>query len=93
MEDIYSRRATNFLLSAAVILFALSVITFTAVYVILFDTDCDPPPAISGGNVSVSQDGKSVTFTCDTGYSLNGDVTGTCLTDGTGWDVVPPTCG
>ena len=35
--------------------------------------------------------GSVATYTCDTGYNLNGDDTRTCQADGT-WSGVEPTC-
>ncbi len=35
--------------------------------------------------------GSTATYTCDTGYGVNGATTVTCGADGS-WSAVPPTC-
>ena len=51
---------------------------------------CDQPLNISDGYVS--SDGVTATYFCLTGYTLNGEENRHCLSDGSGWDGVSPTC-
>lgn len=53
--------------------------------------ECLTPSTPSDG--SVTADGETVTFTCNTGFTMSGDSTGTCNTDGTGWSIATPQCG
>lgn len=57
----------------------------------LFFPVCSTPTSPSYGTVSA--DGASVQFTCDTGYTMNGESFGFCTDDGTGWNIETPTCG
>ena len=54
------------------------------------------PPALAdptNGQVSIVTNtiGSTATYTCDTGYGVNGATTDTCGADGS-WSAVPPTC-
>ncbi|KAL4229790.1 hypothetical protein ACF0H5_010181 [Mactra antiquata] len=51
---------------------------------------CKSPPELGNGNIQ--ENGDSVTYTCNIGYSLNGPTQRTCNTDGTGWDGSDPSC-
>jgi len=53
---------------------------------------CDSPVSPANGSYMTSADGMSVTFSCDPGTSLQGDVTLTCDLDGTGWLGQRPVC-
>ncbi|XP_060585338.1 sushi, von Willebrand factor type A, EGF and pentraxin domain-containing protein 1-like [Ruditapes philippinarum] len=53
---------------------------------------CNFPAQPSNGDVSVSGTGSVATYSCDTGYSLNGLSARTCQTDGSGWENTDPTC-
>ncbi|XP_045204681.2 sushi, von Willebrand factor type A, EGF and pentraxin domain-containing protein 1-like isoform X2 [Mercenaria mercenaria] len=53
---------------------------------------CNFPAQPGNGGVSVSGTGSVATYSCDTGYSLNGLSARTCQTDGTGWEGSDPSC-
>ena len=56
--------------------------------------DCGPPPTLTNGQVDSSSGttfGSTVTYTCDTGYTLNASSLLTCRCDGN-WFPVAPTC-
>ncbi|XP_053399292.1 CUB and sushi domain-containing protein 3-like [Mercenaria mercenaria] len=53
---------------------------------------CDPPEDLMNGAYILSNDGMSVTYTCDVNYTLNGTTIRTCSNNGNGWDGVTPTC-
>ena len=54
---------------------------------------CEPllPPA--DGTIITSSDSKTVTYSCNSGYTLNGDAVRVCRMDGTAWNGTDPTCG
>ena len=52
--------------------------------------DCNSPPVPQHG--SMTANGSHATYTCQIGYSLNGDPVRTCATDGTGWSGSEPVC-
>ena len=61
---------------------------------IMFVSDCGPLATLTDGSVSLSSGttfGSVATFSCDTGYTLNGDSTRTCLANSL-WDKAQPTC-
>ncbi|KAH3843096.1 hypothetical protein DPMN_116603, partial [Dreissena polymorpha] len=51
---------------------------------------CSTPTKPANGNVTA--DGAEVTFTCDSGYSMNGSSSGVCGSNGTGWSIATPAC-
>ncbi|XP_060586067.1 sushi, von Willebrand factor type A, EGF and pentraxin domain-containing protein 1-like [Ruditapes philippinarum] len=53
---------------------------------------CVPPSALTNGEVNLSDDFRTVTYTCHVGYVLVGSATRTCQDDGTGWDGISPVC-
>ncbi|XP_052791551.1 LOW QUALITY PROTEIN: uncharacterized protein LOC128225682 [Mya arenaria] len=53
---------------------------------------CNPSGQISNGSAALSANGMSVTYTCDTGFTLNGAGIRSCNTDGTGWTGTEPSC-
>ncbi|XP_052791545.1 CUB and sushi domain-containing protein 3-like [Mya arenaria] len=53
---------------------------------------CDVPTNLNNGNVDVSSDGMTATFSCDVGLSLSGAQSSVCDTLGSGWDAAWPTC-
>ena len=53
---------------------------------------CITPDYTEGGNVNISDDGSTAVFTCDSGYTMVGEQTLTCATDGSGWDISKPSC-
>ena len=53
---------------------------------------CKPPNTPAGGNISVSDDGMIVQYSCEEGYTLTGTNTRNCQTDGSGWDESDPSC-
>ncbi|XP_052281309.1 CUB and sushi domain-containing protein 3-like [Dreissena polymorpha] len=52
--------------------------------------ECSTPTKPANGNVTA--DGAEVTFTCDSGYSMNGSSSGVCGSNGTGWSIATPAC-
>ncbi|WAQ98147.1 SVEP1-like protein [Mya arenaria] len=56
------------------------------------EDECNPSGQISNGSAVLSADGMSVTYTCDTGFTLNGAGIRSCNTDGTGWTGTEPSC-
>ena len=54
---------------------------------------CGTPYQIDNGNYTISNDGMSVVYTCHTSYTLVGDDTLHCGTDGSGWQGATPKCG
>ncbi|KAL4230059.1 Complement receptor type [Mactra antiquata] len=52
--------------------------------------ECVAPEAPQNGSITVNQ--PSITYACDTGYTLLGNSTGMCNTDGTGWSSDTPSC-
>ena len=55
-------------------------------------TVCEPPLFPVNGNVSVSTDGLTASYECDTGYILAGNTERSCLDDGSGWSGTEPSC-
>ena len=53
---------------------------------------CIVPESPVNGNLSVSEDGETLTYTCDVGYNLIGDSIQQCGNDGSGWPGVSPNC-
>ena len=49
------------------------------------------PP--TNGDIAISSDGRTATYTCSAGFTLNGDTVRVCLMDGTAWNGTDPTCG
>ena len=60
---------------------------------ICISTVCNSPSVPTNGQVSVSQDFTTATYSCDTGYTLNGVLTRLCGNDGSGWSDQQPSCG
>ena len=58
----------------------------------LFLSVCDAPEPPMQGNLTLSGDKTSVTFSCEPGYSINGQGSLSCLEDGGGWSGEVPTC-
>ncbi len=55
---------------------------------------CSDPGSINNGKMTGSapyHQGSSVTYKCNNGYTMNGDNTLTCQSEGT-WDKPAPTC-
>ena len=54
---------------------------------------CDTIQNVAGGTVSLSTDGVMTlaSFTCETGYTMSGDSSISCRSDGT-WNVSQPLC-
>ena len=50
-------------------------------------------PAPASGNRALSDDGLIVTYSCDVGFTLKGNVKRTCQNDSTGWNGSSPSCG
>ena len=48
---------------------------------------------IQNGAVQLSDDMLTAYYSCDTGFSLKGQQTRTCLSNGLGWDQELPVCG
>ena len=59
----------------------------------VFYSVCDILYQPSNGKLSVSENGYRVTYSCHLGYTLSGNMTRQCLTNGTGWDGQDPVCG
>ncbi|KAL4230224.1 Sushi [Mactra antiquata] len=53
---------------------------------------CDPPNIPSNGSYVVSDNGMTITYSCDIGFTFVGDYIGTCMQDGSGWNISNPTC-
>ena len=58
-----------------------------------FFLDCGTPPTVTGGTVSSTSGttvGETATYTCDTGYTIDGASTNpiTCQTSGS-WETAP----
>jgi hypothetical protein len=60
-------------------------------FTLIYFQECETPVAPVNG--SVNADGEIVTFSCNTGFTMSGDSTGTCNNDGTGWSIATPQCG
>ena len=58
----------------------------------LFGSVCDMPESPLHGNTTMSADEQIIQYSCDTGYTLVGDVVRECQTDGTGWSGSDPSC-
>ena len=48
---------------------------------------------IQNGAVQLSDDMLTAYYSCDTGFSLKGQQTRACLSNGLGWDQELPVCG
>ena len=57
-----------------------------------FSAVCNTPASPSNGDIWVSSDGMTVTYSCDLGYTLQGETSNTCNTDGSGWLHGQPSC-
>ena len=53
---------------------------------------CEAPTIPDGGNFTISEDGLSVSFACGEGYTMVGEQTISCGTDGSGWVLEYPNC-
>ena len=53
---------------------------------------CVLPPVPYHASMNVSSDGLEISYTCNVGYTLNGNRTLTCLSDGSGWHADAPLC-
>ena len=53
---------------------------------------CDPPNRPVNGNISLSSNALTVTYSCDLGYTLSGTSERLCQDDGTGWSDIQPSC-
>ncbi|XP_052791742.1 sushi, von Willebrand factor type A, EGF and pentraxin domain-containing protein 1-like [Mya arenaria] len=51
---------------------------------------CTTPAALENGAVNAA--GQTITYTCDVGYTMTGNDSGICGSDGSGWSVVTPSC-
>ena len=58
-----------------------------------FVSVCESLTPPSNGNITLSTDGRTATYTCNPGFTLNGDMARVCLMDGTAWNGTAPTCG
>ncbi|WAQ98671.1 SVEP1-like protein [Mya arenaria] len=56
------------------------------------DCVCEPPTVVEGGAYLISADGLTVTFSCDTGYTMVGTSEIACDANGAGWEIVYPNC-
>ena len=54
---------------------------------------CDLPYQPSNGELSLTENGYRVTYSCHLDYSLSGVSTRLCTKNGTGWDGQDPACG
>ena len=59
----------------------------------MFTASCETLTNPSSGTVTLSTNGgtSTATYTCASGYTLQGDATRTCQLDGT-WDNSQPSC-
>ncbi|XP_064386331.1 sushi, von Willebrand factor type A, EGF and pentraxin domain-containing protein 1-like isoform X3 [Halichondria panicea] len=58
-------------------------------------TPCPTLSPLSNGMISYNADTNMATYTCNTGYTINGATPITCMSDGTSagtWSATPPTC-
>ncbi|KAH3840535.1 hypothetical protein DPMN_113985, partial [Dreissena polymorpha] len=53
---------------------------------------CDPAASLANGTMTTSPDGRTMTYTCNMGYSLAGPNSRLCTTNGTGWSGSQPSC-
>lgn len=53
---------------------------------------CKLPLTPTNGKITVSDDGTTISYSCNSGYSLEGVSARKCQTDGSGWDESDPTC-
>ncbi|XP_053400538.1 CUB and sushi domain-containing protein 3-like [Mercenaria mercenaria] len=53
---------------------------------------CEIPASPANGNISVSVEGFTITYSCDIGHSLNGAATRTCQNAGQSWSGSAPSC-
>ena len=56
-------------------------------------SECNPPTPILYGNLTMSEDNQTVTYTCEVGRTLVGPSNRECQVDGTGWSSSEPSCG
>ena len=61
--------------------------------ILFWFSECELPTSPDNGSLAVSNNGYTVTYSCNVGYSLNGDVTRTCQGSGQSWNGSPPSCG
>ncbi|XP_060573346.1 P-selectin-like [Ruditapes philippinarum] len=54
---------------------------------------CSPPTNPFNGSTTLADDGMAAMFSCNLGFTLDGSVTSSCSTDGSGWDSSTPSCG
>ena len=54
---------------------------------------CQAPAKPLFGNLTISEDRMTASFTCELGYTLNGDANLVCMANGNGWNGTAPTCG
>ena len=59
----------------------------------IFLTECDLPQIPEFGSYIISPDSTDLTFSCGTGYSLQGSRELRCSNDGTGYNASLPECG
>ena len=64
----------------------------TMIDVSFISAACETPASPTNGAVTLSADGTTATYTCIANYTLDGDVTRTCLTDTNTWTGTDPTC-
>ena len=62
-------------------------------YMHLFALVCESLSPPINGDITMSADGKTATYTCTAGFTVNGDSVRVCLMDGTAWNGTAPTCG
>ena len=62
-------------------------------YTIVFFSVCIPPLPLANGTVVVSINKSIVTYSCEPGFTLDGNNVRVCQSDGSGWDGSVPTCG
>ena len=54
---------------------------------------CEPLSPPANGIISTTDNDTVSMFSCNMGYTLNGNDTRVCLMDGTAWSGIPPSCG
>ena len=54
---------------------------------------CDAPTVPANGSLFLLDENKTATYSCDSGFTLNGSAQRICQSDGTGWSGSDPKCG
>ena len=65
---------------------------FSNLYIFSTSAECDSPDPLNNGDVDVSNDGLTASYTCNLGYSLNGHISRSCSIDGSWWSGSKPNC-